>query len=342
LVSSQGKRDTPITLIITTAGVGRGGICWDVYSYARRVAAGEVADPTFLPVLFEIAPETDWRDRDAWVETNPAIASGFRSLEEMEISAARAEHIPAQVASFERFYLNRWLDGSAQPWLPLDVWDAGEQQISLDDVPVGTRCWCGLDLSSTQDLSCLAVLFEWEDGYLLIPQFFAPADGIRRRGERDGVNYPLWTEQGWLVGTPGSVVDYAYIEAQVHQLAERFHVQQLAVDRWNSTMIVVRLQEAGLPVVLHGQGFASMSAPTKEFEKLVLDQKLYHDSNPVMRWCLGNVQLARDAADNIKPDKARSLDRIDGATAAVMAVAVASASPSGSVYAERPSFLWLG
>jgi phage terminase large subunit-like protein len=339
LVSSQGKRAEPITLIITTAGVGRGSIAWDIYSYAGRVAAGEVTDPTFLPVLFEIAPETDWRDRDAWVETNPAIASGFRSLEEMEISAARAEHITAQVASFERLYLNRWHDGAATPWLDLAIWDEGEQVIDLEKIDPGTRAWLGVDLSSTQDLTAVVAVLEHGEGYMVLPRFFVPAEGILRRSQRDSIGYALWAEQGWLTATAGSVVDYGVVESAIAELAERFRVEAIALDRWNSTGTQTRLQELGLPVLAFGQGYASMSPAVKECERLILNHQLAHDGSPVLRWCLSNVAIQTDAAGNQKIDKQRARERVDGATALAMAIGVAAASPRGSLYEQRPSFL---
>jgi phage terminase large subunit-like protein len=341
LVTSMGKREQPLTIAITTAGAGRTGISWELVSYARRVEAGEIEDRTFLPVLLEPPEGFDWRDPEVWAYVNPAL-DVFRSLEEMQTSAKQAEHVPAKQAAFRQLYLNEWRDGAAEPWIDLSIYDRGEIEIGLDDIPAGARCWCGLDLSTTTDLSCLAILFDWEDGFLLIPRFYAPAEGIRRRGEREGVAYPLWAEQGWLTATEGAVIDYSFIEQQVHNLAERFDVRQIAVDRWNSTMIVTRLQEAGLPVVLHGQGYASMSGPAKEFEKLILEEKLKHDASPTRRWCLGNTARARDAADNIKPDKAKSKDRIDGVTAAVMAVGVAAATPTTTtIYETRPSFLFV-
>jgi phage terminase large subunit-like protein len=337
LVSSQGKRTEPITLIITTAGVGRGSIAWDIYSYARRVAAGEVEDGTFLPVLFEIAPDTDWRDRATWAEINPAIASGFRSLEEMEVSAGRAEHIPAQVASFERLYLNRWLDGSATPWLDLSIWDEGEQDVAPSE---GARCWIGVDLASVSDLAAVVAVWEHGEGYYCRPAFFCPETGMRRRSERDGVPYALWAEQGHLVATPGSVIDYAHIEQHIAELAERYRVQVI-IDRWNSTSTVTRLQEAGLDVVTMGQGYASLSPAMKETERLILARQIAHDGNPIMRWNLGNIAVVADPAGNIKPDRARSKDKVDGVLGLIMSIGVAAASPSGSVYEMRPSFLWV-
>jgi phage terminase large subunit-like protein len=257
----------------------------------------------------------------------------------MQTSAKRAEHVPAQQASFRQLYLNEWREGAAEPWLDLTVWDEGEDRITLEDIDPGTRAWIGVDLSSTQDLTAVVAVLEHGDGYLVIPKFFVPEDGIRRRGERDKVDYPLWAEQGYLVATPGTVVDYGIVEDYVAELGERYRVEAVAIDRWNSTGTQTRLLEQGLPVMKFGMGFASMSAACKEVERLILDRQVAHDGNPVMRWCLSNVVIATDPAGNIKIDKARAREKVDGAVALAMAVGVASAAPVGSIYAERGSFL---
>jgi phage terminase large subunit-like protein len=188
LTTSMGKREAPLTIAITTAGVGRTGIAWELYSYAKRVQDGEIEDPTFLPVLLEPPEGFDWRDPEVWAYVNPALGV-FRSLEEMQTSAKRAEHVPAQQAAFKQLYLNEWRDGSAAPWLDMAVWDEGA--IDPGEISLGARCWIGVDLASTADLAAAVAVFEHEDGYLAIPRFYCPAEGIRRRGERDGVNYPL-------------------------------------------------------------------------------------------------------------------------------------------------------
>jgi phage terminase large subunit-like protein len=261
----------------------------------------------------------------------------------MELSAARAEHLPAQVASFERLYLNRWLDGSAEPWIDLAVWDEGQIDLDPEALEPGSPCWIGVDLSSVADMTAVVALLETEpDHYLVLPRFFVPQDGIRRRSERDGVTYALWTEQGHIVATPGAVVDYSVVEEYVASLAEQYRVEAIAIDRWNSTATTTRLMEQGLPVVRFGQGFASMSPAVKECERLLLSRRLAHDGNPAMRWCLGNVTIEQDAAGNVKFSKARRREKIDGATALAMAVGVAATEGRHtSVYAERPSFLML-
>jgi phage terminase large subunit-like protein len=336
LTTSMGKREQPLTLAITTAGVGRGGIAWELYEYARRVQAGEVDDVTFLPVLLEPPEGFDWRDPEVWAYVNPALGV-FRSLEEMQTSAKRAEHVPAQQAAFRQLYLNEWREGHAEPWLDLAIWDEGAA--APGEISPGARCWIGIDLSATSDLTAVVTLFEYDDGYLAVPKFFVPEDGIRRRSERDGVGYALWAGQGHIAATPGSVVDYSYIESYIAELAETYRVESIAIDRWNSTATTTRLMEQGLPVVRFGQGYMSMSPACKELERLVLARQLHHTGCPVLRWCLSNVALEQDAAGNIKITKSKSREKVDGAVALAMAIGVASASPAGSVYESRPEFL---
>jgi phage terminase large subunit-like protein len=225
----------------------------------------------------------------------------------MEISGARAEHLLAQVASFERLYLNRWHDGAAEPWLDLAVWDGGETD--LGEISPGTRCWIGVDLSSTQDLTAVVAVLEHGDGYAIAPKFFVPVDGILRRSQRDGVPYASWAEQGFTTATAGSVVDYGAVESYVAEPAEQYRVEAIAIDRWNSTGTQTRLQELGLPVVMFGQGFASISPAVKEVERLVLNRQLAHDGNPVLRWCLSNVAIATDPAGNVKIDRQRAKEK---------------------------------
>jgi phage terminase large subunit-like protein len=220
------------------------------------------------------------------------------------------------------------------------IWDDGETDVG--EISPGTRCWIGVDLSSTQDLTAVVALFEHGDGFLAIPKFFVPADGIRRRSERDGVSYATWAEQGFIAATVGSVVDYSVVEDYVADLGERFRVEAIAIDRWNSTGTQTRLQEIGLPVIAFGQDYASMSPACKEVERLVLHRRLLHDGSPTMRWCVANVAIAQDPAGNIKIDRAKAREKVDGAVALAMAVGVAQTENAGqSIYETRPSFLYV-
>lgn len=336
LTSSMGKRDEPLTIVITTAGVGVHGLAYELYDYAKRVQSGAVEDETFLPVLFEGEKDADWKDEQLWQAVNPAIASGFRSLEEMQIMARRAAEVPAQLEAFKRLYLNIWSDGAPDPWLDLDVYDEGSTPFDLADLE-GEPCFLGVDLSSTQDLTAVVAAFPRPDGELLIaPWFFVPADSLRRRQERDQIPYLTWADQGLIEATAGNVVDYDQVESLIFDLAERFRVEEVAIDRWNSTATTNRLQEAGLTVAAFGQGMKSMSPAVKETERLILARKFVHGGNPVLRWNFSNVVIETDAAANRKPSKAKSAEKIDGAVATLMAVSRALAGEAGpSVYEEE-------
>ncbi len=326
LTSSMGKRDCPLTIAITTAGVGVHGLAWELYDYARRVASGELVDPTFLPILFEAPRDADWQDETLWTAVNPALADGFRSLDEMRMMARRAAEVPAQREAFKRLYLNMWSDGAASPWLDMQTYDRGAVPVDLDAL-AGRECWIGVDLSSTEDLTAVVACFPADDDtYDVVPFFFVPQETLRRRQERDQVPYVRWAEEGFLIATEGAVVDYTVVESFIEDLAERFDVREIEIDRWNATGTINRLSAAGLPVVKFGQGYASMSPAVKELERCILSGTLRHGGHPVLRWNFSNVLVEQDPAGNLKFNKARSAEKIDGAVAAAMAVSRAAAS----------------
>lgn len=338
LRTSMGKRAAPLTIAITTAGVGVLGIDFELYDYAKRVAAGEVDDPSFLPILFEAPADCDWQDEDIWRAVNPAIAAGFRQMDEMRTTARQAAEMPGQLEAFKRLYLNIWSDGAASPWLDMSVYDRGKAPIDFDSL-TGERCWLGVDLSSTQDLTAVVAAFDLPDiGFAVLPFFFVPEDTLRRRQERSQIPYLRWKEEGNVIATPGAVVDYEIVESLIQDLATKYRVEEIALDRWNSTGTVNRLTSAGLPVLLFGQGYASMSPAVKELERSILSNQFRHGGHPVLRWNFQNVVIEKDAAGNMKFNKARSAEKIDGAVAAAMAVARAAASRGvESVYEnERP------
>lgn len=325
LTTSMGKRENPLTIAITTAGVGVHGIDYELYGYAKKVAAGEIEDASFLPILYEPPEGFDWRDEGVWHAVNPALAAGFRSLDEMRMMARRAAQVPAQLEAFKRLYLNAWSDGAAAPWLDMATYDQGAEPVDLGDLE-GCPCWIGVDLSSVEDLTAVVAVFPRDDGrYTVVPHFFAPEDTLRKRQDRDQIPYLLWAEQGYLTATEGSVVDYDVVESTIIALAERHQVVEIPLDRWNSTGTTNRLLAAGLPVVRFGQGFASMSPAVKETERLILSGRLHHGGHPILRWNFQNVTIDQDPAGNVKFNKTRSAEKIDGAVAAAMAIGRATA-----------------
>lgn len=183
------------------------------------------------------------------------------------------------------------------------------------------RCYLGLDLSSTRDLSALVGVFPLDDGFDVLAEFFIPKDNMADRVHRDHVPYDEWARRGFLQATPGNVVDYEYIRQTIKDWAAEFAVQTIAYDPWNATDLITRLTEQdGFTCVAMRQGFQSLAAPTKSLEKAILSRQLRHDGHPILRWNISNVSVESDATGNIKISKKLSTERIDGVAALIMAV----------------------
>ena len=337
LISSMGKRDCPLTIVTTTAGIGRKGIARELYEYALAVERGEVQDDSFLPVLYQAPADSDWRDESIWRAVNPAVAAGFRSLEEMELTARRAAESPHARESFRRLYLNVWLDASEASWVDMQVYDesAGEP-VSLADFEGRPTCM-SVDLASVQDLAALFLAArDDEGGWIVWARQYCPAAQVRKRAAA-GLPYLEYQERGELVATRGNVIDQAVILSDIATLCSEIDVRKIAVDRWGAIGFMTRLAERGLPVVQFGQGFRDMTGPCKEIERAILSRKFRHGGNTLLRWNFSNVRPESDAAGNLKFSKSKSAEKIDGAVAAAMAIGVAlteDAQPE-SVYDER-------
>ena len=341
VTDSMVKRSHPLTVIISTAGEGTGGLAHDMWQYSLRIASGEIDDPTFAPIIFAAPPEVDWRDETAWHAANPAIAAGFCSLEELRIKARRIEYFPAEIADFRRFHLNQWIEGAASPWLATEIYDAADP-ITPD--LTGRECFVGVDLSSVEDLTAVVAVFPDGSGdaraFDVLPMFFLPSEGLARKGDRDRADYVRWHRAGLLRLTPGNVVDHGAIVDHVVEIAKTYGVREVAIDRWNSTAVSTRLADEGLTVSQFGQGFQSMAAPVKELKRAILSRAFRHGGNAVLRMCFANVVTERDAAENEKFTKEKARGRIDGAVASAMAVGRILATEEPAPAFMRPD--WQG
>ncbi|BBK33771.1 phage terminase large subunit-like protein [Stella humosa] len=333
LVSSMGKRLCPLTIVTTTAGAGRGTLAWDLYDYALKVERGQVEDETFLPVLYQAPHDADWRDEAIWQAVNPALAAGFRSLDEMRVMARQAAEIPSVREMFRRLYLNIWGDAATVSWVDMAIYDeSAKAPVERADL-AGRSVYVGVDLASVSDLAAVyAVAQDDDDGWLVWGRQYVPADTYRKR-IAENAPYAAFKESGRLVVTDGAVIDQERIIADLVELCSDLDVREIAVDRWGATGFLTRLQERGLPVVQFGQGFASMSAPCKEIERAVIGRKLKAGGDPVLRWNIANIRVEPDAAGNIKFAKHKALGKIDGAVAVAMGIGRALANEAGpSVY----------
>jgi phage terminase large subunit-like protein len=325
LSTSMGARKQPLFLVISTAGYDRHSILWELYAHAKKVLEQPTLDPTFLPILYEAPIDADWTDRDVWKAANPALGD-FRSLEDLEILAARAREIPAQENTFRRLYLNQWTE-QAERWISLPTWDAC---LAPARPPARRRLYVGMDLSSTKDLTALVGVSPDDDGFEVVAKCFVPEESLRDRSLRDRVPYEQWRRDGLLFATPGPTIDYEAVRRELLIWSREYDLKMVAYDRWNAMDLVTRLEKQdGILCVPIGQGFAGISAPTKSLEQAILSKRLRHDGHPVLRWCVGNVAVEQDSAGNLKPSKAVSTERIDAVVALIMAVDVMDRNAAG-------------
>jgi phage terminase large subunit-like protein len=319
LHTGTGARSQPLEVIITTAGSNKRSICWELHDHALKVSSGVLEDDAFLGVIYAAAENDDWKSPEVWKKANPNLGVSIK-LDYIERECVKAQQITAYENTFKRLHLNLWTEQVSR-WIPLETWDACGDVVEASHLE-GMKCTGGLDLSSVSDLTALVLNFEREDGaHIWLPFFWMPSENVERRVKRDRVPYDAWIKAGLIKATDGNVVDYKVLRADMNALAERFVIGDVAFDRWNSQSLVTDLQEDGFTMVAFGQGFASMSAPTKELEKLILGKKLIHSGHPVLRWMLANVAVQQDPAGNNKPDKEKSGEKIDGITAGIMALA---------------------
>lgn len=333
--TSTGSRAQPLELLITTAGFDRDSLCWELQEYAERVRDGQIEDSEFLPVIYAAAPEDDWTDPAVWAKANPGLGQTI-SYDYIEKQVKRAKDLPRYENTFKRLHLNIWTEQSVR-WLPMADWDAcAAPRRDLADF-AGRACWGGLDLSATTDVSALSLVFPDEDepGWFdVFMKFWLPGKDLADRSKRDRQDYEQWARDGWLTCTEGDVIDYDVIRATITgvgpagealdnaPITETVDLRELAIDRWNATQITTQLAGDGVVVVPFGQGYASMSAPAKMLEQLVVGRKLRHGGDPVLRAHAANAVVQTDAAENIKPtkDPKKSSGRIDGIVALTMAL----------------------
>lgn len=315
LVTSMGARRQPLTVITTTAGFDRHSLCYELWNYADQVAAGIVKDESFLSVIFAAGKDDDWKDPATWAKANPNFdVTVQQSFYEQE--CAKAISLPSYENTFRRLYLNQWTEQDVR-WLSMDAWDACAAPMpDLTSLP----CFAALDLSSTTDITALVLAFPIDGKVHLLPFFWIPAEGVKKRVDRDRVPYAQWIKDGFIMTTPGKVIDYEFIRRKINELAEQYHIKEVAIDRWNATQLSTQLEGDGFEMVGFGQGFASMASPTKELERRILEGTLNHGANPVMRWMASNITTEQDAAGNLKPSKKKSTERIDGIVATIMAL----------------------
>ena len=322
-VMTKGSGDArmqPLYFLITTAGTDTHSICYETHQKAKDILEGRKIDTTFYPVIYGADESDDWTDPKVWKKANPSLGITV-GIDKVQTACESAKQNPSEENSFRQLRLNQWVKQAVR-WMPMDKWDKCAFAVNEDDLR-GRVCYGGLDLSSTTDITAFVLVFpplDEEDKYVIIPYFWIPEDTLDLRVKRDHVPYDVWERQKYLQTTEGNVIHYGYIEKFIEKLGERFNIREIAFDRWGAVQMVQNLEDMGFTVVPFGQGFKDMSPPTKELMKLTLEQRIAHGGHPVLRWNMDNIFVRTDPAGNIKADKEKSTEKIDGAIATIMAL----------------------
>jgi phage terminase large subunit-like protein len=309
-----------------------------VHQKAEDILRGKRMDPTFYPVIYGIEEGEDWGDEKVWYRVNPSLDHTI-DIEKVRAAYLNAKENPAEENLFRQLRLNQWVKQSVR-WMPMETWEKCNHPVDPERLK-GRVCYGGLDLSSSIDITAFVLVFPpvpEDDKYYILPYFWLPQETLELRVRRDHVPYDVWKQQGHLLTTEGNVIHYGFIEKFIEDLNTRYHIKEIAFDRWGAVQMVQNLEGAGFTVVPFGQGYKDMSPPTKELMKLTMEGKIAHGGHPVLSWMMDNIHVQTDPAGNIKPDKAKSTEKIDGAVAMIMALDRCirnEGNRDNSVYDER-------
>lgn len=332
LETATGARRQPLMFAITTAGVSRQSVCRELHDYLEKVLEGTLEDDSFCGVIFTLDEGDDYADESVWIKANPNLDVSMKR-DDLRDKLRKAKEAPAALNAFLRLHMNIWTQSETR-WLSPDAWAACSGQTPMEQLK-DAPCYAGLDLSSTTDISAFVLKFP-ETGDVL-SWYWIPEDKMWKRERRDRVPFSAWARHGYVEPTPGNVIDYEYIKERIRAIKAEFRgLREIGYDPWNATQIAIQLEEEGFNVVPVRQGYQTLSPAAKELEREVLSGELKHGGNPVLSWMASNVVLSTDPAENIKPDKSKSIERIDGIVALCIAISrQINNEDTESVYEKR-------
>lgn len=336
----RGARRQPLLLTITTAGFNVSSPCKKEWDVAARILDGHLVNENYYCFIAAADDPKEWRSEEQWWKANPNMGISVY-VEGFQSDFEKAYASPQKQNSFKTKRLNIWTEQNTR-WIPMERYAQCDGPINLDFLK-GKRCFGGLDLGITRDISALALAFldpdkpkGQEDVYLLM-KYWIPEVGKYERYKNDGVNYPEWCDAGWITTTPGETTRYDIVRRDINALAEEYDIAEIAIDRAHAHELMQQLADDGLNIVKHAQTLMAMNFPCRAFEELILEQRLKHGNDPVLRWMVSNAAIIKDGAENIKVVKDKSGDRVDGVVATVMAIGrlLIAPEPAKSVYQSR-------
>lgn len=339
LKSGMAKVSNTLMIIATTAGRGQENIGFELYEYARKVATGEIDDPSFLPIIFEAEQGDDWQDEAVWHKVNPGLKHGFPDIDGLRTMAKEAEHRPAERYAFQQYHLNIWHGNSRDPLFSMDTYDQGiDPHFDLADLE-SLPCYLGVDMSLNGDLTAVVAAWRHDDGRVSIhPWFFIPQEDLQARSERDRVPYGQWRDDGLINTVSGAVIEPQAVEDHIRELCARFDVQEIAFDPHLARQSMQRLLDDGLPVIEFRQAPLTMAPAIGTLERVVNGRNIRHNGHPILRHHFDSVVASRSDMGLVRMHKGQKTDRIDGAVAAAMAVSRAAAGEGYSSFLDSNAF----
>lgn len=317
-------RQQQIVLVLTTAGIwNKESIWWRTREKARQIKEGIIRQDNFLPVLYIADPDSkidDPEDEEVWKRVNPSLDYIF-SLAKIRENFTEVKNDPVEYQNFLRFRLNIPIKHISR-WMQMGDWDKCGKQINMQSLE-GKECYGGLDMSTKIDLTSFALVFPpqlEQTDYVVLSKFYCPEATIIERSKQDAVHYDIWADQGLLTATPGNVVDEEFIEKDIVEASEMYGLQEVGYDPWGATAISNRLFNThGIKMVEVRQGAKSMSEPAKDILVKTKQENIAHGGHPILRWSMDNLVMVVDANENVRPDKEKATERIDGAVALINA-----------------------
>lgn len=315
--SAFGARRQPLMFIITTAGFNKNGACYAYRENVIKVLRGVNQDDTLFGMIYTLDSNEEWDNPKMWIKSNPNLGVSL-SVDYLADQFKDAKNRPEAVRNVMTKNVNLWVDAE-KTWILDEVWTKCDGLSRVEELQ-DCDCWGGLDLSNVSDITAFVLIFNENDRFQLLPFFWIPKDKMLEKIRKENINYDYWVREGYVKVTPGNVTDYDFVKADILKIAVDYNLKSTAYDRWNSSQTIIDLSNEGLTFNPFGQGYGSMSAPTKQFEALVLSGQLKHFGNPVLRWMLSSTLIKTDPAGNIKSDKEKSTQKIDGIVASIIAL----------------------
>ena len=353
---SGSARKQPVYIVLTTAGddPDRGSIGWEIHEKARHIieyrdgnTEGHYDNPLWLPYIYGMPDDPDEcavldiYDEDLWYRCNPSLGKTIQ-VETLRNEARDARESEASERLFRWLRLNQWIATKSVGWLPLTIYDKSQKD-GLREKMVGKKCYGGLDLSSTTDLTAFVLLFPPQVGLTEWAVLFWPwitEEGMRERSQRDHVDFEAWVKAGHVYATPGDCVDFDFVEAEIVRASHTYDLRYVGTDPHLSRSLTQRLEKDGINTIEIPQTMSGMSPPMKELERHLRSGKMVHEINPCARWCFGNTRCATDGNENIKPMKNRSIGRIDVTVAWIIAMGTAMLDKGADLNAAIMSGGW--